>query len=128
MNRPERYEAIWLDDDEEKVTFEKDMKMTDAGTFKIMKEDHTLGNILRMHLLENKNVLFAGYKIPHPLYHELKVKVRTQPGTTPHKEMKNSLRTLKTIFKEFKKSFNQACEEKKSFNDGDMEMDFSEIR
>ena len=29
-----------------------------------------MGNMLRMKLLENQNVLFCGYKMPHPLEHE----------------------------------------------------------
>ena len=32
--------------------------------------DHTLGNMLRMKLLENPKVLFCGYKMAHPLEHE----------------------------------------------------------
>lgn len=114
MNRPERYEAIYLDDEQKKMTFVKDTKMTDAGTFTINKEDHTLGNILRMHLLENKKVLFAGYKIPHPLYYETLVKVRTTQDTTPQAEFKRSLKDLQSIFSDVKQKFNLAVTEKET--------------
>jgi len=117
MNRPERYEAIYLEDDEEKITWSKDTKMTDAATFTINKEDHTVGNVLRMHLLENKKVLFAGYKLPHPLYYDIKVKVRTTPDTDPVKEFKGSLRQLQKTFVDMKKKFKRAVEEKKQSDD-----------
>lgn len=42
-------------------------ELTTAGTpnssvFTFNKEDHTLGNILRAHLLKDPHVIFAGYK------------------------------------------------------------------
>ena len=38
-----------------------------ASTFTFNKEDHTLGNLLRSHLLKSPHVRFSGYKVPHPL-------------------------------------------------------------
>ena len=51
----------------------------------IEREDHTLGNLLRMQLLENKEVLFSGYRVPHPLEPAIQLKVQTRtenPGPT----------------------------------------------
>jgi DNA-directed RNA polymerase II subunit RPB11 len=48
MNAPPAQEHILLDDEERKITYAEDPKIADAGTFTVMKEDHTIGNILRM--------------------------------------------------------------------------------
>ena len=72
-----------LEPDEIKVTRVDDKRTQHSATFTILKEDHTLGNALRMQLLADDRVLFAGYKIPHPLLHELVVKVRTTGVVTP---------------------------------------------
>eukprot|EP00586_Coscinodiscus_wailesii_P015537 CAMPEP_0172495622 /NCGR_PEP_ID=MMETSP1066-20121228/73014_1 /TAXON_ID=671091 /ORGANISM="Coscinodiscus wailesii, Strain CCMP2513" /LENGTH=142 /DNA_ID=CAMNT_0013267409 /DNA_START=119 /DNA_END=544 /DNA_ORIENTATION=+ len=37
-----------------------------SRTFAIGDEDHTLGNALRHVLMQNANVGFAGYSVPHP--------------------------------------------------------------
>ena len=34
-----------------RITFEEDTKLQDAGTFTLMKEDHTVGNIIRLYVL-----------------------------------------------------------------------------
>ena len=41
--------------------------MPNAAIFTINKEDHTVGNMVRHQLLKDPNVLFAGYKNPHPM-------------------------------------------------------------
>ena len=43
------------------------LKVTNAGTFRFNKEDHTVANLLRMQLLRDPSVRFAGYYHPHPL-------------------------------------------------------------
>ena len=48
-----------------------------AGTFIIAKEDHTIGNLLRMQLLRDPSVRFAGYRMPHPLVFDCHVRVET---------------------------------------------------
>jgi len=45
-------------------------------------EDHTIGNLIRMHLLKNKEVKFAGYKVPHPLEPKVEIKVQTVKDNT----------------------------------------------
>lgn len=46
-----------------------------------MNEDHTLGNSLRSMLMRNKDVVFAGYSIPHPSEPKMNLRVQTVPGT-----------------------------------------------
>ena len=60
MNTPERSSAFILDDDEEKIEYMADTKVSNAGTFTFNKEDHTVGNLLRMQLLRDPAVKFAG--------------------------------------------------------------------
>jgi len=66
-----------------RVEYCLDTKMANAATFVIQREDHTVGNLIRMKLHEDNRVWFAGYKIPHPLEHRLLVKVRTNGQRTP---------------------------------------------
>eukprot|EP00307_Rebecca_sp_RCC1486_P009748 CAMPEP_0119408820 /NCGR_PEP_ID=MMETSP1335-20130426/2264_1 /TAXON_ID=259385 /ORGANISM="Chrysoculter rhomboideus, Strain RCC1486" /LENGTH=195 /DNA_ID=CAMNT_0007433105 /DNA_START=76 /DNA_END=661 /DNA_ORIENTATION=- len=82
-NRPETYELVVLPDGVDKVTFEKDKKIENAGKFVVEKEDHTLGNIVRMQLLEDNRVYFAGYRMPHPLDHKIDIQVQTSADWTP---------------------------------------------
>lgn len=79
MNAPERFSSFLLDEDiaEEKITYASDTKVSNAGTFTINKEDHTMGNLLRMQLLRDPKVRFVGYKLPHPLIHNLGLKIQT---------------------------------------------------
>ena len=79
MNAPGPDEHIRLSEGENKVYYEVDQKIADAGTFRLMKEDHTIGNILRHSLLRDQRVLFAGYRMPHPLDFSVRIKVKTRP-------------------------------------------------
>lgn len=62
MNEPERFELFNLGPNQRKyvfilflvsnyfsrVTYQKDTKIQNAASFTLQKEDHTLGNVLRM--------------------------------------------------------------------------------
>ena len=50
-----------------------------SRTFAIGNEDHTLGNALRHVLLQNSNIGFAGYSVPHPSEPVVHVRVQTLP-------------------------------------------------
>eukprot|EP00984_Skeletonema_dohrnii_P019083 scaffold9061_cov140-Skeletonema_dohrnii-CCMP3373.AAC.12 len=58
-NAPERSSAFILDDDEEKIEYQADTKVSNAGTFTFNKEDHTVANLLRMQLLRDPAVTDA---------------------------------------------------------------------
>jgi len=72
-----------------------DEKVPDAAIFKIWLEDHTLGHILRMELLRNENVLFAGYKVPHPLDHMIELRVQTMSKSSPQTALRLAVRNLR---------------------------------
>jgi DNA-directed RNA polymerase II subunit RPB11 len=62
MNAPEKY-TTWRAEEEDqtkKLSFIEDTKMPNAGLFILGKEDHTIGNLIRMQLLRDSSVRFAG--------------------------------------------------------------------
>ncbi|RYR69424.1 hypothetical protein Ahy_A03g015966 isoform D [Arachis hypogaea] len=61
-----------------RVSYERDTKIINAASFTIEREEHTIGNIIRMQLHRDENVLFAGYKLPHPLQYKIIVRVGFQ--------------------------------------------------
>jgi DNA-directed RNA polymerase II subunit RPB11 len=92
MNAPERSASFLLDEDagEVKVVYTADTKVSNAGTFRFNKEDHTMGNLLRMQLLRDPSVRFAGYQHPHPLVHYLNLKIQTNSSTVAPVEVLSS--------------------------------------
>uniref|UniRef100_A0A1I8EWG5 RNA_pol_L_2 domain-containing protein n=1 Tax=Wuchereria bancrofti TaxID=6293 RepID=A0A1I8EWG5_WUCBA len=80
MNAPAPFESFLVFDGEKKIAIEKDTKVPNAAIFKVSKEDHTIGN-LKHQLLKDPQVLFAGYKCPHPLEHKFIFRVQTTSDT-----------------------------------------------
>ncbi|KAI3683032.1 hypothetical protein L1987_83509 [Smallanthus sonchifolius] len=83
MNAPDRYERFVVPEGTKKVSYERDTKIINAASFTIEREDHTIGNIVRMQLHRDGNVLFAGYKLPHPLQYKIIVRVHTTSQSSP---------------------------------------------
>ncbi|KAG2049989.1 hypothetical protein BDR06DRAFT_960684 [Suillus hirtellus] len=50
MNAPNRFELFVLEDGEKPVEVTEDTKIPNAATFKIVKQDHTLGNMIRAYV------------------------------------------------------------------------------
>ena len=75
------------------VEVQKGQKMINSVSYRIPLEDHTVGDLLRIYLLKNKEVKFAGYRVPHPLDAILEVKVQTSSEDT-NKTVKETLRKL----------------------------------
>eukprot|EP00968_Pinguiococcus_pyrenoidosus_P014995 scaffold1376_cov257-Pinguiococcus_pyrenoidosus.AAC.8 len=70
-----------------------------------MREDHTLGNLLRMELLKDQNVRFAGYIAPHPLEHVIKLRVQAADNVTPIRSVTQAVDHLQQQFDTLSKSF-----------------------
>jgi DNA-directed RNA polymerase II subunit RPB11 len=77
-----------------KLTYTADTKLPNAGEFVLMREDHTLGNMLRMELHNDRDVVFAGYQHPHPTDHRIIIKVHTNANSTPVRAMKEATHRL----------------------------------
>lgn len=112
-----------------RVRFTPDTKIPNAGTFIIMREDHTLGNLLRMRaptsahpllllishrqLLRDPRVLFAGYRAPHPLEYSIEVKVQTTEQSDPQQVLLAAMEALQRELGAIEKSF---TDELKKYN------------
>ncbi|KAH0541914.1 hypothetical protein FGG08_003634 [Glutinoglossum americanum] len=105
-NVPDRFELFLLGPGEKKVTAEPDTRVPHCAMFHFNKEDHTLGNMLRSQLLRTPNVIFAGYRIPHPLFPTFDLRIQTNGEISPKdalieacKELINKLKILDLQFK-----------------------------
>jgi len=109
MNAPNRYELFVLDEGEKPVEVIEDTKIPNAATVKIVKQDHTLGNMIRGQLLAMPQVLFAGYKVPHPLHPYFLVKIQTDGTITPTAALEQActklIGTLSSLEAKFKREF-----------------------
>lgn len=110
LNKPEINEIFEIPKGEQKLSWRPDEKQTNAGVFQVYLEDHTLGNLIRMQLLRDEQVLFAGYKIPHPLEHKMEIRVQTASGTTPNEASGRATQGLKSEVERIKKGWDAALE------------------
>ncbi|KAI7959200.1 hypothetical protein MJO28_002991 [Puccinia striiformis f. sp. tritici] len=94
MNAPNRYELYTLGEGESKLLIDEDTKIPNACTVTVNKEDHTLANMLRSQLLQSPYVIFAGYKIPHPLEPRFIIKVQTDGTHTPIQAIQEAVKSL----------------------------------
>ena len=89
MNAPDLNQVYTLQEGEQKIQIQE--KGGNVCNFILIKEDHTAGNMLRMMLLRNPHVVFAGYRQPHPLTYNIEMTVRTDGTTTPKEAMNQAL-------------------------------------
>jgi len=84
INNPERW-ACWRFEDEDEgqiISVKTESKMANAQSLVLYKEDHTIGNIVRMQLLRDNRVRYAGYKMPHPTIHDCHIKIQTMEASS----------------------------------------------
>ncbi|KZT04495.1 RBP11-like subunits of RNA polymerase [Laetiporus sulphureus 93-53] len=109
MNAPARYELFVLDEGEKPVEVIEDTKIPNAATIKVMKQDHTLGNLIRAQLLSMPQILFAGYKVPHPLQPYFLIKIQTDGSITPTAVLEQActklIGTMASLEAKFKREF-----------------------
>lgn len=110
MNAPNSFESFLLFDGESKIVMEKDTKVPNACIFTVNKEDHTLGNMIRMQLLKDPKVLFAGYKVPHPLEHKFVLRLQTSSGYTPIEALSNAINDLTSEISLLEERFKEAVD------------------
>jgi DNA-directed RNA polymerase II subunit RPB11 len=148
INIPDRFELFILAEGEKKITEAPDTRKfiyqplfrcyisfkgsqiylgtPNSSIFTVNKEDHTLGNLLRAHLLKDPHVLFAGYRgkffscspsvacilistVPHPLFASFELRVQTDGEITPKEALaaccKGIVSDLGQLSREFTKEF-----------------------
>jgi DNA-directed RNA polymerase II subunit RPB11 len=113
MNAPATFESFLLLDGEKKIIITKDTKVPNAAIFTVNKEDHTLGNLLMHQLLNDPQVLFAGYKVPHPLEHKFVLRVQTTADYSPQEALSNAINDLITEINTLESRFKDAVQEKR---------------
>ncbi|WVQ78109.1 hypothetical protein IAT38_000190 [Cryptococcus sp. DSM 104549] len=94
MNQPNRIDSWLLQDDEKPLLITEDPNLPNASTFTLKRQDHTLGNMLRAQLLLDPTVLFAGYKVPHPLDNDIILKIQTDERSNPADALKRACNLL----------------------------------
>jgi len=97
-NAPNSLESLVLPDSFQKITFYQDEGDKNCAYFKIDKEDHTLGHLLYSKLLLEKNVIYTGYKRPHPLEHFIFLKIITNGTISPKLSLDYALKDLYVDF------------------------------
>ncbi|KAL5349960.1 DNA-directed RNA polymerase II core subunit [Pseudogymnoascus australis] len=109
VNITDRFELFLLGDGEKKITEAIDTRTPNSSIFTILKEDHTLANLLRAHLLKDPHVTFAGYRVPHPLFATIELRVQTDGTITPKEAVigvaKSLVAELGQLSREFTKEF-----------------------
>ncbi|KAL2460128.1 DNA-directed RNA polymerase II [Abeliophyllum distichum] len=105
MNAPDRYERFVVPEGVAKVSYERDTKIINAASFTIEREDHTVGNILRMQLHRDENVLFAGYKLPHPLKYKIIIRIHTTSQSSPMQAYNQAINDLDKELDHLKNAF-----------------------
>ncbi|KAL6939341.1 DNA-directed RNA polymerase II core subunit [Hanseniaspora osmophila] len=110
MNAPDRFELFLLPEGASKLTIEPDTKAANAIIVDFEKEDHTLGNLIRAYLLKDPKVLFAAYKIEHPLFAKFKMRIQTIEGYDPKLALKSAcneiVKNLSKIHNNFETEWN----------------------
>lgn len=94
LNRPGVYEVIEVPQGVKKVNCVLDPKTNNCGVFTIYAEDATLGHMLKTQLLKDDSVVFASYRMPHPLENKLELRIQTVDGCTPYSALYSSLHVL----------------------------------
>ena len=64
---------------------------------------HALCNLLQKRLVEDENVDFAGYDIPHPLASNSVIYVRTKGNVKPEEALRKAVENVREMNKEFSK-------------------------
>ncbi|KAG9085557.1 DNA-directed RNA polymerase II core subunit [Ceratobasidium sp. 392] len=105
MNAPNRFEMFTLADGERLIEVTEDTKIPNAATVKIVKQDHTLANMIRAQLLANEAVIFAGYKVPHPLEPYFIIKIQTNGAFTPSQVLFDACSALIRMITDIKTQF-----------------------
>ena len=63
-------------------------------------------------LLRDPQVLFAGYKVPHPLEHKFVLRVQTTPDYSPQEALSNAITDLISEISSLENRFREALREK----------------
>ncbi|KAJ2355990.1 RNA polymerase subunit AC19 [Coemansia erecta] len=80
-------------------------------TFCIKEEDHTLGNSLRWAIMQNSQVDFCGYSIPHPSEAKMNVRIQTVGSASAVEAMEKGIDDLNSVCQLMKTKFRQRIDQ-----------------
>lgn len=89
--------------------FEKsiDLYTVDQNNYILPGLKHTYANILTEYLREHKNVIFSGYKIPHPLFDYSVLQIQTKENISQKKIIKAMIKKIITVLNKIQTQFEQ---------------------
>lgn len=128
MNAPDRFELFILDDGQKKVETEEETRVPNTTVFTFNKEDHTLGNLISQRLLQYPYVLFAGYKVPHPLFAKFELRVTTDGSKTPREAVIKCCEDVVSDLSTLNNSFTTEWVAKRIVTEGERELQAREAR
>ncbi|KNG49042.1 rbp11-like subunits of rna polymerase [Stemphylium lycopersici] len=118
---PDRFELFLLDEGQEKVEEKAETRVPNTAVFTFNKEDHTLGNLLSQRLLKNPAVMFAAYKVPHPLFATFELRVQTDGSMTPKEAVMKTCREVISDLSKLNDSFQTEWLGKRIVSEGEAE-------
>ncbi|KAI0470845.1 DNA-directed RNA polymerase [Xylariaceae sp. FL0804] len=107
---------------EKKITEKPFAGTSNTSDFLLMKEDHTLGNLLAEHLKQAPHVVMAGYKgewyaalltpytVGHPNVAEVLIRVRTDGSVTPREALTDVCKQLIASYGQLSREFTREYE------------------
>ncbi|ODV69732.1 RBP11-like subunits of RNA polymerase [Hyphopichia burtonii NRRL Y-1933] len=122
MNAPDRFELFILPDGVDKIKITPDTKVPNAALIRIEREDHTLANLLRAQLLKDERVIFAAYKVEHPLFANFILRIQTEDDYSPKDALKNACSGLISELDVIKTKFKDEWALKSLLNNNDEDM------
>mmetsp|Transcript_16328 Transcript_16328/g.25360 ORF Transcript_16328/g.25360 Transcript_16328/m.25360 type:complete len:102 (-) Transcript_16328:4318-4623(-) len=78
----------------EKIQIITEKNSSNFSMIKVEQEDHTLGNLVFLKLLEMESIMFCGYCKTHPLESNIIIKILTDGSLSPIKVLDNCLKDL----------------------------------
>ena len=95
------------------VRAERDSGLANCYNFTIFKEDDTIGNLLTQELLNEERVLFAGYRIQHPMTDLIIVRVNVSDNIrSPADLVSSTINNLRDHLSYLKEDFEKQVEKK----------------
>ena len=86
-------------DNKDKIQISISDKLFESYNFLIFDEDHTLGNMIEMYLLDEKEIYYAGYIVVHPNDNKLLITTALKPDISANTIENNKKVFINTIEK-----------------------------
>ncbi|KAI2608824.1 DNA-directed RNA polymerase II subunit RPB11 [Hypoxylon fragiforme] len=121
MNAPDRFELFLLNEanGEKKITEKAFVGMPNTSDFTILKEDHTVGNLLAEHFKQHPHVMMAGYKVAHPNVPEVLIRLQTDGTITPREVFVDVCKQLIASLAQLAQNFTREYELRRMATAGD---------